>query len=921
MRLGNNTFIGEAPRIAPELLPDNAAQVADECRFLSGNLQAWYDWSTVTGIVKNGYINTVYLMNGQYWLHWTDDELDYDIGAVDVARGPVAGDTTEFTIFTGTDGPRWTNVNLATDEPPPGGVNSGEYPYVSYLLGVPAPSAAPTLTVAQTETQGNVSVTNNGAEDGITGWTVDTGDLDTHTNGDVGGLNADSGTEFFYGGAAAAVTEAYQDIDLSSAGVIVGAQLNLTWAQAEGGNGSQAGMRLEFYDSGDTELTDARVTATVRAATSSLTWEDRSISGTVPDDAEYVRLVMRFVKVGGGENDAYIDSIALDANDASYVSDGSDLEDWTTSTNTSIKSITESDLADGVHDTVFRFFADEQVPYAYKSFSLDGANSFVITMDVYLVHERNVHLATIGAADNGYGDTIGIDRYNGGVFKRTVSDFDDYTGVNSSVISAITGYTGKWLKMTLSGSRSGTSEFAVTVTVTEEDTGTILTNAVETTITTYGDHLVLKHYSNEGGGTAVHYVDNVTVSVTAGDTDDNEDVVLTNYVYTFVNGIGQEGAPSAVSRDVQRSDNTTVTVTTATTADTDYNVETKRIYRAVTQDDGTTVYRLVAEIALATSSYEDDTTDANLEDDILLTTDWDLPPFDSQNVTALPNGVTLLTSKNTIRPSVINYAHAYPVLYQLVTESDIVAVGAIDTSVVIATQTRPYMLLGSDPEGMSMAKFEDPQGCVSKRSMVTMKNYGVIYASPDGLVGITGAGNLRLLTEGYFTRREWQSEVVPASIKGISHDGRYFGSCNGQDSTGRGFLFDPMPEGNGWTWLNFDWQAAFTDPETDQLYFVVDNQLYLWEGDENELRPYTWRSKLHLLPRPVAFRFAQVDADDYLNLTLKLYANGNLFQTKTVTSDREFILASKAARDFEYEITGTSRVRSVQFAESVEEIQ
>ena len=918
MKIETTTFAGEAPRYAPELLPDNAAQVAENCRLLSGNLEAWMDLASQPGIVKTTSINSVHLMAGQYWLHWREDEVDYDIAAVDVARGPLEGDTSEFTIFTATDGPRWTNINYATDEPPPGGVNVGEYPYISYRLGVPAPDEAATLAISQSEGTSNVDLENGGAEEGggsIAGWTIDTGDLDTHDDNDVPGIEAQEGSHYFYGGAAAAVTEAYQDLDLADVGLSEGRSLTLSWYQAHGGNESTAYMGLEFYDASD-GLLNAEYGVDI-AATAALTWEQRSISALVPITTDYIRIVMHFTRVGGGENDAYIDGIALNSSEASFSFTEGDLSGWTNS-----GWQTNTNPARGRPQP--SYYSGERgggVNYIHRLIGSKDSPRVVFEADIYKVEQENRARLSflLFATQSGKGAGIELDRENNQ--NCQAKNYGSWTTTNGSLIKVLRSgdqedLKDQWLRLKVTAEKTGSSA-TLTVLLYGLDNGSMYVNNVTVEVPVDGDYFGIRWEPGDSANKS--YVDNISITVdpAAINEDDDDDIVLTNYVYTFVNVIGQEGPPADVSRDVQLGENTEVTITTPTTAPDDYAITHKRIYRAVTGTDGTTVYRLVVELDLATATYVDDEADVDLEDDILQTVDWDLPPFDAQNAVSLPNGITLLTSKNVVCPSVVNYPHAYPEIYRLLTESEIVAVGAIDTSVVLATQTRPYMLLGSNPESMSMSKFEQPQGCVSKRSLVSVRNYGIMYASPDGLVGINGAGSLNLLTEGVFTRREWQ-ELAPDSINGVAHDDRYFGSCNGQDSTGRGFIFDPRSGGNGWTWLDFDWQAAYSDPETDNLYLVINNDLYLWEGSDTK-RPYTWRSKLHLLPRPAAFRMAQVEAADY-PVTLKLYGNGALYFTKTVTTDREFVVPAKAVRQLEYELSGTARVRSVQVAESVEEL-
>ena len=128
-------FGGMIPRLGSRLLPDTAAVEAVNCKLWSKEARPWNALLTANEPSKTGTIKSIYLFgtSPQYWLHWNED--------VDVARAPIAGDTTERTYFTGTDAPRVTNATL---------VNTGagtDYPKDSYLLGVPIPAAAITAAL------------------------------------------------------------------------------------------------------------------------------------------------------------------------------------------------------------------------------------------------------------------------------------------------------------------------------------------------------------------------------------------------------------------------------------------------------------------------------------------------------------------------------------------------------------------------------------------------------------------------------------------------------------------------------------------------------------------------------------------------------------------------------------------------------
>lgn len=127
-------FLGKAPKISPELLPENVAQEAVNYTFFSGDLFPYYQPSVEASLTKTPPILSIYKMeNGgnRYWLHWTTD--------VDVSRAPIENDTTQRIYYTGDQQPRVTNFSLATT-----GVGTS-YPIGYYKLGLPTPTSAPGL--------------------------------------------------------------------------------------------------------------------------------------------------------------------------------------------------------------------------------------------------------------------------------------------------------------------------------------------------------------------------------------------------------------------------------------------------------------------------------------------------------------------------------------------------------------------------------------------------------------------------------------------------------------------------------------------------------------------------------------------------------------------------------------------------------
>ena len=134
-------FKGTAPKLAARLLADGAAKTAVNCRLDSGDLAPIRGLSNITSTVESaGAENSLYKYDTvggvDQWFRWDED--------VDVVRSPIAANTSNRVYFTGDSvdekRPRSTYNVVA--------VGGGTvYPSVSFRLGIPAPTSAPTMTV------------------------------------------------------------------------------------------------------------------------------------------------------------------------------------------------------------------------------------------------------------------------------------------------------------------------------------------------------------------------------------------------------------------------------------------------------------------------------------------------------------------------------------------------------------------------------------------------------------------------------------------------------------------------------------------------------------------------------------------------------------------------------------------------------
>ena len=336
------------------------------------------------------------------------------------------------------------------------------------------------------------------------------------------------------------------------------------------------------------------------------------------------------------------------------------------------------------------------------------------------------------------------------------------------------------------------------------------------------------------------------------------------YVYTYISTFGavkEESAPSPAALVTCNSVGATVTVSGfAAAPTTGYNITHRRIYRTVT--GGSTVsYQLVDEIPIATTTYNDDSTVAELGS-LLQTQNWNTPPDGLKGLVSLPNGMMAGFRDNEIWFCEPYYPHAWPDLYTLTVDSGVVGLGVYDTTLVVMTKNQPYLITGNSPLSMSQAKLPLNQPCASKRS-ISSDEFGVVYASPNGLVAL-GPGMQNIASLPVYTREEWQ-ELIPYTMLGTVYNNMYFGFSL-KDGAIRGIVLShgdipPLVE------FDFDATAVFIDRITGNLFGVskLDNAIYQLDADSINNTFYEWLSKKFILPKPTNFAAFKVHADfDYI---------------------------------------------------------
>lgn len=900
-------FRGIAPILGNTKLPEGMATTAVNCKLTSQDLQAFNDFGNPFTLSKDPIINTIWRMAGEFWLQWTASEVAYGTN-IDAVLGAVVGDTSYRTLLSGlSGGPAFTNLYYATDPSQQGSSVAGAYPYKWFPLGIADPSSAPTAT---TPTASGVTTTYQYAqEESVNNAVIAAGG----TSYKVGDKPTVNGGTLFAGLGPAQVQVV--SVDLST-GAVTGIEL------LEGG----------FYTNGNGPTSPAATTGgSGTGLTLTLTVVPNSLSGW-----------------------GYT---AYDNGDGSYR--------------------TLSIVGDVWYYTSGQ--GDLNCAYSTQAFGLATASNAVFQADVQTtdsgsgtIPDMIVSLAcTYNGVSGSTGAAIVISQLDG--------EFQLYSGITPTNGGAVTGTlvdsasyaftTATWFRVvaTMTAATNATQAgFSVTVTVAHAATPNTILKTLSGFIPITGDTFCIgtNHRGPHSDGN-VGKVENIQIQVTQPNSGVTSEA--TNYVYTYVqqfqldaiDTFTQESGPSDPSATITvYTDNTTVPPTkndvtvVIPACPSNENIAFYNLYRLVLAADGVTeTYTFVAQLTANSSAavtYTDSLLDSQIGPSVLESSDWAPPASNLQGFISAPNGVSAGFFDNVFSPSVQNFPHAYPIDYQLATADPIVAIAALNTTFFILTESNPYTAFGTDPSALAMTKEPAQQGCVSKRSVATHKDFGVIYASGNGLCYYRGSGDMGLLEINVgstaqpnirhmkppFSYSQWQA-LNPASIIGVVHDDSYFFWYETTGGQKGGYRLDLSSRGGGMTEIDWHVTAPFTYPLDDQLYVVPDLSTFPISGDivttpskvvsqwqyATTLRPYVWARADYLVTHPVALTMARVLADDYDDCALEVFSilNGSVANS-AITNELPFVLATREAdQRWGVQLSGTSTINLVQAVEDVKE--
>lgn len=330
------------------------------------------------------------------------------------------------------------------------------------------------------------------------------------------------------------------------------------------------------------------------------------------------------------------------------------------------------------------------------------------------------------------------------------------------------------------------------------------------------------------------------------------------YVYTCVNELGEESAPSPVSSVIDWQGQTVSLSTLNTPSSTGYATITgKRIYRLAVGNESSG-YLFVAEIAESETTYTDAVSDANLGE-ALPSNGWHVPDADLKGLVSIAGGAYAAYHGNEVRCSVPQYPYAWPNDYAYSVEYDIIGLASSGSALFIFTDGPVYYMSTDDLGSAAPIRMEGLYPCLSPRSIIQVTG-GAVFASNDGLYFVgSGYSQPTRLTAEFYSPEEWIA-LNPSSMHGCYCNSELYMFYTRLDGVRGGIIcafgFDSNADSDiarnlSTTDINIDYATVV--PNGEYMFVMFDGACWQWEGMTLSKMFATWQSRSFLLQNRTNF--------------------------------------------------------------------
>lgn len=404
--------------------------------------------------------------------------------------------------------------------------------------------------------------------------------------------------------------------------------------------------------------------------------------------------------------------------------------------------------------------------------------------------------------------------------------------------------------------------------------------------------------------------------VITGVTDDTGDAVFASATHTLL-----DGATVLIVGTSEYNGEYTVDSKTANTFKLlDENGDTVEYGSGSSEGDWFQTSDITLADAIANGVVDrSDAEDAGLQ---LSTEDFDPPPSDLQDIRLFSNNIYAgFNGDNELCLSEPGYPYAWPIKYRIPVAHSVVAVSGYLSTLLVLTDTQPYIVIGTDPSTMTLHPLPYKKPCINNTGVVSTPS-GVVYPTYDGLYSVTSSSGT-LLTKGIVDRETWESYPL-TNMYSTYFDGKYIAFFK---DTNIGFYFDFEAPTLRMVDIEFNQSYKFKNMHNDgeDLYLLsTDNYLYKWNDDSDNPLTYTWRSKVFQFLSATNFSVARILNDASGDLQFRMYLDGSIspVHIETVGEDEIFRLPGTSRnKEFVVEVIGTSLVELLQVATDIEGLQ
>lgn len=436
------------------------------------------------------------------------------------------------------------------------------------------------------------------------------------------------------------------------------------------------------------------------------------------------------------------------------------------------------------------------------------------------------------------------------------------------------------------------------------------------------------------------------------------------YVYTHVSAYGEEGPPSPPTLVTGKVDDTWALTVTAVGGDaTNRNITKTRIYRTVTGSTGIASYFFVAEIAIATLTYNDTIASTVVAaSNALASQDYQPPPDDMEGIVTMPNGMMAGWHGNELLFCEPYLPHAWPLAYRLSYNHQIVGLGVIGQTLMVLTEGFPYACSGVHPSVMASSQINAYEPCLSRASIVSTQ-LGVLYASPNGLA-LAAPGSVQNSTVSLVTKDKWNTLVNPVALRAARIGQSYYawGSAIGSvfETTAfetTAFVQSDFASAYVGAYINLAdqriaWSSLYNVKPTDnvltdiwsgEIFIIRDGSVYWLDFSSltfNE--PFLWRSKIFQTAQQKNLGVVRVMFEPDTSITLgarntdavqtlsanqyglvRAYADGRLVMTREMRTSGEIMKLPSGfkAAFWQFEVESNVFIYSLEIAGSAKELK